>query len=395
MSTRMRLWSGILAISLAVALGLVISTVQASKAAGGIIYVDADAAGAGNGSAWADAFTDLQPALEAAQSGDQLWVAAGTYIPSLESDPSDPRSASFQMKNGVAIYGGFAGAETELAQRDWVGNPTILSGDIGAVGEAADNCYHVFYHPSGIALNSSAVLDGFTITAGNADSTTLPHLYGGGMHNETSSPTLTHVTFSSNSAFYGGGMSNDGSSPTLTDITFSGNSASHDGGGMYNSSTASPVLIDCTFTGNLSAESGGGMFNTASSPTLTDCTFSANAASAFGGGMYNHSYASPTLTGCVFTRNSASNAGAMYNLDRSSPVLTDCIFTGNTAIHGGGFLNDSFSSPQLTNCIFVGNRASDLGGGMVNVFSSSPILTTCTFTVNYSGQPHPVGRHPE
>ena len=145
MNTRMRLWFGILAISLAVVLGLIFPTVQASKAAGGIIYVDADATGAGDGSAWADAFTDLQPALEAALSGDQIWVAAGTYTPSLESDPDDPRSASFQMKNGVAIYGGFAGGETELEQRDWVNNPTILSGDIGVVGEAADNSYHVFY----------------------------------------------------------------------------------------------------------------------------------------------------------------------------------------------------------------------------------------------------------
>ena len=123
MSTRMRLWLGMLAISLAVALGLVIPTVQASRAAGGIIYVDADATGANDGTSWADAFTALQPALEAAQTGDQIWVAAGTYTPSLESDPDDPRSASFQMKNGVAIYGGFAGGETRLEQRDWENNP--------------------------------------------------------------------------------------------------------------------------------------------------------------------------------------------------------------------------------------------------------------------------------
>ena len=73
----------------------------------GIIYVDADAAGDNDGSSWDDAFTDLQSALVAADTGDEIWVAAGTYKPTVEYGGTGDRHQSFQMRNGVAICGGF------------------------------------------------------------------------------------------------------------------------------------------------------------------------------------------------------------------------------------------------------------------------------------------------
>jgi hypothetical protein len=94
---------------------------------------------------------------------------------------------------------------------------TILSGDVGTEGNDTDNSYHVFYHPLGTALDNTAILDGFTITGGNADGD-YPHERGGGMYNDASSPTLTNCTFAGNSAGgrygYGGGMYNHASSPT-------------------------------------------------------------------------------------------------------------------------------------------------------------------------------------
>ena len=383
MNSRYRFWPGTLGIILAMVTGLVTSSGQASLVVGSIIYVDADAAGAGDGTSWADAFTALQPALEAAQSGDQLWVAAGTYIPSLESIPGDPRSASFQMKNGVAIYGGFAGGETELEQRDWVGNPTILSGDIGVVGEAADNSYHVFYHPSGAALDSSAVLDGFTITAGNANIITYPHMCGGGMYNDGSSPTLINVTFSASSAFYGGGMYNRDSSPSLTRVTFSTNHASNTGGGMDNSGS-NPTLTEVVFFAN-SGGAGGGMYNFDSRPILMEVTFSTNSAS-YGGGMHN-SERSPILTRVTFSTNAASySGGGMYNFDYSSPSLTEVTFSGNTAdSYGGGMANIESSSPILTEVTFSANASVFDGGGMYNDYGSNPVLTEAVFSVNTTG----------
>lgn len=95
------------------------------------IYVDAGATGANNGSSWVDAYKYLQDALAAAVSGDQIWVAEGTYMPDQGSGltPGD-RTAKFLLKNGVSIYGGFAGGETSRDQRDAVTNVTILSGDL-------------------------------------------------------------------------------------------------------------------------------------------------------------------------------------------------------------------------------------------------------------------------
>src|SRR5262249_54017507 len=102
-------------------------------------YVNAAATGSNNGRSWTNADTDLQKALGSAQSGDQIWVAQGTYKPTSGTD----RSLSFALKAGVAIYGGFAGGETLLSQRDFVQHVTTLSGDIGTPGDSGDNSYHV------------------------------------------------------------------------------------------------------------------------------------------------------------------------------------------------------------------------------------------------------------
>ena len=209
-------------LALAAALSLSAAGETSSPAQGEIIYVDADATtGGDNGSDWPNAFTDLQEALADAEAGQQIWVAEGTYKPSAEHGGTGDRYRSFQMMNGVAIYGGFDPSVGDDAweERDWANNETILSGDVGIEGDPDDNAYHVFFHPAGTNLNGTAILDGFTITGGNANSDiALAHeRNGGGMHNDGSSPTLANVAFSRNSAWlYGGGVYNaNGSAPSL------------------------------------------------------------------------------------------------------------------------------------------------------------------------------------
>jgi uncharacterized repeat protein (TIGR01451 family) len=333
--------------------------------------------GSGDCTSWADA-CDLQTALTAARSGDEIWAAAGTYMPT--SDPTD-RAATFQLQDGVAVYGGFAGAETSRDERDPVANLTILSGDLNGDDEEnfannGENSYHVV-----IGAND-ATLDGVTITAGNADRTS-SNLYGGGMYNKDSSPILSNIIFSGNSGTLGGGMYNQNSSPILSNITFSGNSASsYGGGGMYNFDNSSPTLTSVTFSEN-SANNGGGMVNNkSSSPTLSYVTFSKNSATWDGGGMLNYNNSSPKLTNLTFSSNSAKYGGGMYNWLKSSPALTNATFSKNTATwDGGGMYNYNESSPTLSNVTFSSNSA-NYGGGMYNYNNSSPALTNVTFSSN-------------
>jgi hypothetical protein len=392
---------------------------------GNIIYVKHDATGAGNGSTWADAYTTLQAGLDAAHSGDQIWVARGTYYPTSRYGMSGTnRNFHFRMKNGVAICGGFAGNESphyDLTLRDFESNETILSGDIGTVGDNSDNCYHVFYHPFGLNLSASAVLDGFTITAGNANHLAT-YYSGGGMHNKRDNNlTLRNIVFSDNRAYSCGGMANESAAPTLYNVTFKNNTAyGYVGGGMGSFNTAAtnahPTLTNVIFTGNFAKEIGGGMWNHRCSPSLTNVSFTSNQVATqgvtwgygggiyngensnpaldtvnfqgntarFGGGMFNEDNSSPLLSNVFFTNNTAFDGGGMYN-DNSNPTLINAVFSGNTSsVSGGGIANYEGSTTDITNAVFYNNTASGFGGGIYNV-TGSLTITNCTFSMNHAG----------
>jgi uncharacterized repeat protein (TIGR02543 family) len=227
-----------------------------------------------------------------ADSNQEIWVAAGTYTPTAATD----RTATFQLKSGVAVYGGFVGNEVSRNARNSAANVTILSGDIGTVGDSSDNAYHVV---TGI---TGATLDGVTVSGGNANGDSFAAT-GGGMYNENSSPTITNVTFSGNTAINGGGICNVvGSNPTITNATFSGNTATDNGGGMYNNSGCSPVLTNVTFSGN---------------------------SASIGGGVYNHWYSGPTIRNSILWDNSG---GEIINSDyTSSPTVIDSVVQGGYA----------------------------------------------------------------
>lgn len=310
-----------------------------------VYYVDSDATGAATGLSWTDAFTTVQDALAAAASGDEIWVAEGVYYPDEGSgQTNNDRNATFQLKNGVTIYGGFAGTETALEQRDLQANVTVLSGDVdnndgvdanGVVTNpaniAGNNAYHVV---NGSGTDGSARLNGFTITAGHSNAGLAQ---GGGLINSSGSPSLANLTFRGNKATDGGGIYNFSSAPSLSNVTFSNNSA-HQGAGVYNFS---------------------------SSPTLLDVVFSHNEADNYGGGMYNRTGSSPTLTNVAFIGNTAGSYGGGIYTNSGSPTLSNISFQGNLALTGGGYYS-SKSSPTLTNVTFSGNRATTTGGGITN-----------------------------
>jgi len=328
-----------------------------------------------NGLSWNEPIY-LQDALaEARQYGGEIWVATGEHKPSqgtVISDPAD-RTNSFELIDGVGLYGGFSGDEVLRVERNWTLNKTELNGDIDA-GE--NDSYHVV---SSVDNNATAIIDGFTITGGNANGGS-ENNYGGGIYCFEASPTVSNCVITGNKAIVGGGVGllNEGpfsSSAEFTNCTFNKNEADQ-GGGMANCYESSPRVSNCVFSDNYQADQGGGMFNaTYSSPTVTNCVFTDNEADQ-GGGMANTTNSSPMVTNCVFVDNvatsgSGADGGAMYN-ENSRPVLINCTFTGNAAAVTGGIYNtDLLSGSIVTNSILWADTGSspEVGGPSPMAFS--------------------------
>ncbi len=331
-----------------------------------IIYVKYDAVGTETGRSWIQA-TSMQTAITNSVSNDEIWVAAGTYKPTFNTDTSDTRSATFQLKNNVGIYGGFNGTETERTLRDWQKNITILSGDIGTAGNNSDNAYRVV---TGSKTDSTAILDGFTITKGNADGASTG---GGGIYIYSGSPTVNNCIFKENTAVIGGGMYNHkSSSPYVTDCSFISNKAAY-GGGMCNNHYSSPVIENCTFSSN-TADDGGGMRNdNFSKPQINTSTFNSNKATYYGGGIYNTTFSNPTVEQSAFISNTANMGAGISNSKDGMATVVNCTFSGNAASDSGGGMYNSKESEStaiseitVTNCTFHNNIADNDNSGFGN-----------------------------
>jgi predicted outer membrane repeat protein len=258
----------------------------APSALAGIVYVDASAtSGADDGTSWSDAFqgpSGLRRALAAAASGDEIWVADGTYLPTL----SGVRTRSFDLKTNVKLYGGFAGGETSLSQRDPSLHIAVLSGDLAgddAGGNYGDNSYHVV---AGRNLGFETLLDGFTIRGGNAD----------------------------------------------------GPSASSDDGGgglLFVSGQGAPVR-QCVFESNRCTGRGGAVYSNGSccSQDFHECRFADNHAGVAGGAVQLINAEGIHFTRCVFTGNSAPNGSAADFFLAFDVFLDTCLLYGNTATGG-------------------------------------------------------------
>jgi hypothetical protein len=331
--------------------------------AGEIIYVDADAPGSQHDcSSWATACTELTTALANAISGDEIHVAQGVYRP---FGLGSPREFTFQLVKGVTIKGGYAGyGESNPDARNIQAYQTILSGDILARGSNPDNCYHVV---TAEECPDTTILDGFTITGGNADGQINGsdfYLYGGGMYIKGGSPKVINCTFTDNNAHKGGdGLFTTNCTAEVKDCTFQQNQ----GQGIYNDDS-DLIVSGCTFNGNLYEA----MFNKYSNGKVDGCTFSQNAS-----GIRNHT-SSPEVTHCTFSGHTGN--GGMVNIYSSNPKIINCTFSDNSP--GRGMSNTDHSSPRVINCIFRGNQQEGGGGGMFNHDQSNPTIVNCAFLNN-------------
>jgi uncharacterized repeat protein (TIGR01451 family) len=201
-------------------------------------------------------------------------------------------------------------------------------------------------------------LSGLTIQNGDVGNDS-----GGGLWNDEIL-TLTDVAFRHNSARYGGGMYNKACDSSLTHVSFSLNSASYYGGGLYANGPGSPRLTHVSFSLNWAGQCGGGLHNASSSPRGNHLTFTRNSAYWEGGAIYNNS-SNARLTNATFRANYTvtGDGGAIYN-NSGNLSLTNATLSGNAASQDGGAMYTHSGDATLTNLTFTGNWASGDGGGL-------------------------------
>ena len=351
-----------------------------SERASVIRYVKAGGAGNRSGNSWADASDDLQSQIDFA-GAQQVWVAQGTYKPG--GTANTDRTLSFAMRNGVSILGGFAaGGTPTLAQRNPGSFTTVLSGDIGTIGSNADNSYHVVNNGG---LTATAVLDGFIIRDGKADNDYgSGRNNGGGMYNNSSSPTVINCSFLSNSAVYGGGMFNQGGSPGLTNCSFVSNSGFYGGG--INNSQSSPGLTNCSFLSN-SASAGGGIFNFNSNPSLTNCVLYGNGgAKTFANGNSStsatYSLLETSITGYSGDNNLTTTVSPFVSstdarLNGCSPAINTGLNSANTTT------TDLAGNPRFFNSR-IDMGAYEYQAAPTTIITTVPAVSTATVGVAFS-----------
>lgn len=361
-----------------------LSIVSTAMAQGPICRVNGGGSG-GPGSSWANAYQTLQDALAVAAC-TEIWVAQGVYYP---SSSSTDVGASFNLTSGVEIYGGFAGTESNRGDRnsDPATNLTILSGDIGqddATQTEANVIDDPINNPSAFSYNfgnsgrvvvasgvdSTAILDGFTITAGSGIGTGSAFTPGAGIFiSSDASPILRNLRIRGN-AYYsfavtpefgdgGGGVYIQNSNPSFENVEISNNYTDLSGGGLYNDGTSTPQLRDVSFIGNSADSGGGGMFNSGS-PSLINVAFKGNLASS----ENNIDYPSHTALGGGFLNDPQGEV---------SVVLANVLFSGNKAVGHGGGLYNSLGDIDITNTTFATNQA-DRGGAIFHQSTASLFL---------------------
>ena len=304
-----------------------------------VIFVNHAATGLNNGTSWQDAFTDLQDALNSFPTPDTIWVAKGTYYPTSGTD----RYISYHLPNGVALYGGFEGGETELSQRDWESNETILSGDIGVQGDHSDNSFTVLYATQ---TDTTTLIDGLIIQFGNSNSSIpIESPYG---------PTKC-----------GGAL--------FLDAQDSGNETSI-------------KIRNCHFKVNYASGQGGAIFfagqNSATNYFISNSQFENNYAENSGGaiGKIGGCTNFQNILSSVFINNHSQNfGGAIWSNDPNIAIdlnISNCNFNNNSAALGGAISKTNFFGTNnhdlhISDCFFENNSASTFGNALYDGAAAS------------------------
>jgi subtilisin family serine protease len=270
------------------------------------IYVNAYATGAETGVSWADAYTDLQDALHRASQGcgNEIWVAEGIYRPTTTQNPS----ISFEMVDGIVLYGGFCADANSLSERDYVKYRTYLSGNVDIEGDS--DTYIVVNTEPNSAISSNTLLDGFVIT----------HSTEAGIYCNEADLIIQNCVITDNDA---------------------------NGINVYK---ASPYLFDSIITDNAAV----GVYDCNESHiTIEGCIISKNA----GNGISCRKNAALTVKNTWIHNNGGE--GIAFSDAASGSVIRNNTIVYNQGIGIGA---DVTTPPAVTNCIIWGNENGDISG---------------------------------
>lgn len=349
-------------------------------AAGRIRYVRPQAHGTGDGSSWVNASADIQQMIDYLADNNpqglpgEVWVAAGEYEPRAQLITGTAYSASFRMRDGISVYGGFSNGSPEATKAErkktkgtmpWqYDNETILSAanyshsnlsfntSTNRWSTQSDSRHVVWFAPLGQdapAFSRVTVLDGFTIRGGYAQGNT----------------GLTDFLTDR-----GAGVYIDGENAYLQNCVVKENNATGDGGGVYlkEGRVQGSLIYNNNAGGN-----GGAVY--VSDRGLVHRSMLTNNSARNGAGVYLHNVPADTddhpeyliLSTCVVSNNTAIGNGAVYcdgggvllqNTITNNWTPTSTDLTDPNASQTGGLYIDTYA--LVANSVIWNNR---IGGG--------------------------------
>ncbi len=329
-------------------------------------YVKTSASGTGDGSSWANAGTLTQQLLSA-NSGDQLWVQAGVYTPqanwSGNYTPTDSRTKTFFIKEGITLYGGFSGTETAVNQRTLWASPSILDGNIGDLQDSLDNAYHVLV--SVITGTGNVLVDGFTIKRGVANINSNSELING----------------ASIPMGFGAGLFSSGGSVQLNNCIISNNHTTGQGGAIQ--SLDVNLVISNSFIIDNSSSAGGAITCGNKSFTSYSSVYAYNRANNGSGGALAITMLVGSITNCTFYKNQCSTfGGAIYVNSNQAINIDNNIFNSNTKVVSAVVsVSEIYDFTGISVCRY---NCLELPASTYPTYAASNLFATVPFFVNES-----------
>ncbi len=296
----------------------------------------------------------LRNAVELAENGDSLIVAAGTYDGGINIGGKQ-----------IKLYG-VNPDDPYIVARTIIDCNGSGRGFIFAGGETADT-----------------IVDGLTIINGGGDA-----IAGGAIFIDiNSSPLIVNVDISDcdvTNASGGAIYISNGSNPEFRNVNITNCSATMNGGGVYISTASNPIFKNCSITDCDTGINGGAVYcRTLSSPQFTNCSFTNNYAANSAGAIFYEALCNVNLQGCEFTGNTSQNdAGAVMCGPTCAIEVNDCNFAGNDADYAGGIYINEGCDGVIARTSFSGNEATEDGGAFYITDSNAIKITDCNITEN-------------